>query len=255
MCAAFIAVASYLGYTIVEAPGNQLFGRTVVNGRSDAREVALTFDDGPNPPYTNEILDVLRSEHVHATFFVVGRAAAAYPATVRRIVSDGNAIGNHTWDHAHLVVQTPDAVGSELRRTDDEIYHLTGIHTRLMRPPFGSRDFAVIDKARSLGYTVVMWSVPLPNDWEQPGDATIAKRVLDNVRDGGIIVLHDGNRGLICGLGEARRDVCDRRQDVAATREIVERLKAENYRFVTIPQLLADEKRSPVRHTAARSTR
>ena len=255
MCAAFVAVASYLGYTIVEAPGNQLFGRTLVNGRSDAREVALTFDDGPNPPYTNEILDVLRSEHVHATFFVVGRAAAAYPATVRRIVADGNAIGNHTWDHAHLVMETPDQVGSELRRTDDEIYHLTGIHTRLMRPPFGARDFAVIDKARSLGYTVVMWSVPLPNDWEQPGDATIAQRVLDNVRDGGIIVLHDGNRGLICGLGEAKRDACDRKQDVAATRKIVERLKAENYRFVTIPQLLADEKRAPATHTVARSTR
>lgn len=255
MCAAIVAIASYLGYTIVEAPGNQLFGKTVVNGRSDAREVALTFDDGPNPPYTNAILDVLRDEHVHATFFVVGRAAAAYPATVRRIVNDGHAIGNHTWDHAHLVVQTPDAVGTELRRTDDTIYRITGIHSRLMRPPFGSRDFAVIDKAKSLGYTVVMWSVPLPNDWEQPGDATIAQRVLDNVRDGGIIVLHDGNRGIVCGGTAAKREVCDRKQDVAATRKIVERLKAENFRFVTIPQLLADEQRGPVKRTVARSTR
>jgi peptidoglycan/xylan/chitin deacetylase (PgdA/CDA1 family) len=254
LCAALVAIASYLGYTIVEAPGNQLFGKTVVNGRSDAREVALTFDDGPNPPYTDAILDVLRAERVHATFFVVGRAAAAYPATVRRIVLEGHAIGNHTWDHAHLVVQTPEAVGSELRRTDDEIYRITGIHSRLMRPPFGSRDFAVIDEAKSLGYTVVMWSVPLPNDWEQPGDATIAQRVLDNVRDGGIIVLHDGNRGIVCD-GRPRANVCDREQDVAATREIVERLKAENYRFVTIPQLLADEQGGPVKRTVARSTR
>ena len=215
-----LAVASYLGYTIVEAPGNQLFGKTVVNGRSDAREVALTFDDGPNPPYTDAILDVLRAEHVHATFFVVGRAATAYPATIRRMVRDGDVIGNHTWDHAHLVVETPDAVGTELKRTDDAIYRIAGVHTRLMRPPYGSRDFAVIDKAKSLGYQVVMWSVPLPNDWEQPGDATIARRVLENVRDGGIIVLHDGNRGIICTAATGR-STCDRKQDVAATRTII----------------------------------
>jgi peptidoglycan/xylan/chitin deacetylase (PgdA/CDA1 family) len=132
------------------------------------------------------------------------------------------------------------------------IFHITGMRTWLMRPPFGARDFAVLDEAKALGYTAVMWSVPLPNDWEQPGDATIARRVIDNVHDGAIIVLHDGNRGIVC---DARRGgaLCDRAQDVAATREIVDRLKAEGYRFVTVPQLLADA--VDTTRTVARSTR
>jgi peptidoglycan/xylan/chitin deacetylase (PgdA/CDA1 family) len=250
-----VALASYFGYLAIEAPGNQLFGKTVVAGPTDTREVALTFDDGPNPPYTERILDVLDREHVHATFFVVGRAVKAYPTTVRRMVREGHAIGNHTWDHSHLLVQSPDAVGSELRRTDDAIFAVAGVHTRLMRPPFGARDFAVLDEARAMGYTVVMWSVPLPNDWEQPGDATIAQRVIDNVRDGEIIVLHDGNRGIVCDPVRTPKDVCDRGQDVAATRTIVETLKAKGYVFVTIPQLLADASRERAMHNVARSSR
>jgi peptidoglycan/xylan/chitin deacetylase (PgdA/CDA1 family) len=253
---ALLALGSYFAYTIVEDPGNQLFGRTLVAGPSNAREVALTFDDGPNPPYTNRILDVLRAEHVHATFFIVGRAADAYPDVVRRMVREGHALGNHTWDHSHLLVQSRAAMRNELRRTDDTIYRVAGERPRLMRPPFGARDFAVLEEAKKLGYTVVMWSVPLPKDWEQPGDAAIAKRVIDNVRDGGIVVLHDGNRGIVCGKRAATAAaLCDRGQDVAATRTIIEQLRAQGYHFVTIPQLLADVRRQTVKHTVARSSR
>ncbi len=251
--AVLAALLAYAGYKVVEDPGNQLFGKTVVAGPSDAREVALTFDDGPNPPYTDRILDVLRSEHVHATFFVVGRAVNAYPATLRRIAREGHAIGNHTWDHSHLLVQSRTTMRSELRRTDAAIFRASGVHSRLMRPPFGARDFAVIDEARAEGYTVVMWSVPLPNDWDRPGDAAIASRVLAHVGDGSIIVLHDGNRGIVCG-GTTAPAVCDRGQDVAATRRIVEALRARGYRFVTIPQLLADAAHEKVTHTVAHST-
>lgn len=226
---------------MLEAPGNQLFGRTFVSGASGLREVALTYDDGPNPPYTDRILDVLRDEHVPATFFVVGRAAAAYPATVRRIVAEGHALGNHTWDHPHLIVQSRAAMRTELERTDATIARITGRRTSLMRPPFGARDFAVLAVARSLGYRVVMWSVPLPRDWEQPGDTTIARRVTDLVSGGSIIVLHDGNRGRLCGRDRhTAPHECDRSQDVAATRDIVETLRGRGYRFVTIPQLIAD---------------
>ena len=99
-----LAVPVYAGYKWLEDPRSQLFGKTLVSGSPQVRVVALTFDDGPNPPYTDRILDVLEAEHIHATFFVVGRAVAAYPAVAARIVRDGNAIGNHTWDHAHLLV-------------------------------------------------------------------------------------------------------------------------------------------------------
>jgi peptidoglycan/xylan/chitin deacetylase (PgdA/CDA1 family) len=233
-----LALGAYASYEFLEAPGNQIFGRTLVSGPSTLPEVALTFDDGPNAPYTDRILDVLERERVHATFFVVGRAAVAYPATLRRMTRDGDAVGNHTWDHAHLVVQSRAAVRDELQRTDAAVFRLTGRHTTLMRPPFGARDFAVIDEAKKLGYTVVMWSVPLPDDWEQPGVGTIAHRVLDHVADGSIIVLHDGNRGIVCARGIAA-STCDRSQDVAATKLIVDALRARGYRFVTIPELLA----------------
>jgi peptidoglycan/xylan/chitin deacetylase (PgdA/CDA1 family) len=257
LLAVLVAVAVYVGYKLAEDPGNQLWGQTVVAGPADEREVALTFDDGPNPPYTDRILDVLRAEHVRATFFLVGRAVATNPATVRRIVREGHAIGNHTWDHPHMLVLSRPAMRVELRRTDDAIFRAAGVRTRLMRPPFGARDFAVIDEARAEGYQVVMWSVPLPKDWEMPGDATIASRVVDHVSDGSIIVLHDGNRGLRCGPRPpaAAPLECDRSQDVAATRRIVETLRSRGYRFVTIPQLLADTARDAAKHTIARSTR
>jgi peptidoglycan/xylan/chitin deacetylase (PgdA/CDA1 family) len=252
--AVLLGIGSYFGYEAVEAPANQLFGQTLVAGSPTEREVALTFDDGPNPPYTDRILDVLKAERAPATFFVVGRAAAAYPNTLRRIVREGHAIGNHTWDHKHMIVESTATMRSELLRTDAVIARITGVHTTLMRPPFGARDFAVIGEAHKLGYRVVMWSVPLPKDWEQPGDATISRRVDDAATDGGIIVLHDGNEGILCARDHRPAHDCDREQDVAATREIVETLRARGFRFVTIPQLIADAAATSanVKRTASR---
>ena len=165
-------------YEVAESPGSQLFGKTLVSGPKNERVVALTYDDGPNPPYTDEILDVLRGERVHATFFVVGQAVQAYPQVVRREYRGGNAIGNHTWSHGHLVLYDTARLRETLQRTDDAIYAATGTHSRIMRPPYGGRDWLVLDEVRRLGYTPVMWSVPLANDWEYPPAPIIAARVL-----------------------------------------------------------------------------
>ncbi len=181
---ALLALAAFEGYKLIESPGNQLFGKTLVSGPKNERVVALTYDDGPNPPYTNQILDVLRAEHVRATFFVVGRAVHAYPKVARREVDDGNAIGNHTWNHGHLLLYDGTGLRKTLERTDAEIYAATGVHTRIMRPPFGARDWLVLGEVRKLGYTPVMWSVPLANDWEYPPARVIASRVLRYVGDG-----------------------------------------------------------------------
>lgn len=239
--AATLAIAAALGfiaYEAVESPGNQAFGATLVHGPFADRVVALTFDDGPNPPYTTAILRVLRDEHVHATFFVVGRAAAAFPGVLREERDDGDVIGNHSWDHAHLIAMTPLTLAQSLERTDAAVYAATGEHTHLMRPPFGARDWLVLSEARRLGYTPVMWSVPLARDWEYPPAPVIAARILHHVSNGSIVVLHDGNRGQLCAAEHLDAHVCDRSADIAATREIIETLKARGYRFVTIPQLL-----------------
>lgn len=234
-----IALLVFAAYEICENPGNQLFGKTLVSGPANRRVVALTFDDGPNPPYTTAILSVLESEHVHATFFVVGRAVAAYPAIVRREVRDGDAVGNHTWSHGHMILMDAGHVRDSLARTDAAIYRAAGVHTRIMRPPFGARDWLVLDQVRRLGYTPVMWSVPLAEDWEDPPPQTIAKRILANVHDGSILVLHDGNRGIVCAGAHVPPKTCDRRSDIEATRLIIDALRREGYQFVTVPELLA----------------
>jgi peptidoglycan/xylan/chitin deacetylase (PgdA/CDA1 family) len=233
--AAFVAFAAY---EAAESPGSQIFGKTLVSGPRDERLVALTYDDGPNPPYSSAIVDVLREEHVHATFFVVGQAVQAYPDVVRREIRDGNAIGNHTWAHEHLVLDDSASLRETLERTDRAIFAATGTHTRIMRPPYGGRDWLVLREVRKLGYTPVMWSVPLAKDWEYPPANVIAQRVLRYVTDGSIIVLHDGNRGIVCSRAHQLPHVCDRSADVEATRLIVQSLKREGYRFVTIPELL-----------------
>ena len=247
--AAVLAAVAFLAYEHFEQPANQMFGRTVTRGPSNQRVIALTYDDGPNPPYTNRILDVLEREGVHATFFLVGRAVQAYPEVVRREVRDGDAIGNHSWDHSHLIVYLPSAVAASLKRTDAAIAAAAGIHTRLFRPPFGARDWIVMRTARHLGYTVVMWSEALPLDWEYPSPAQIAQRVLRVAGDGSIIVLHDGNRGQLCAQRRLNPHICDRSADIAATRLVIDDLKKNGYRFVTIPELISG--RSTHKHAPA----
>lgn len=235
-------VVAFLGFELfemAESPASQLFGTTLVRGPRDERVVALTFDDGPNPPYTQEILGVLRRENVRATFFVVGRAAQAYPNVLKLETQEGDAVGNHTWSHGHLLLYDRRRLRRTLERTDAAIFAATGERSRIMRPPFGMRDWLVLREVRKLGYTPVMWSVPLAKDWEYPPAPVIAARVLRYVGDGSIIDLHDGNRGLLCERERLPHHVCDRSADVEATRLIVEALKRRGYRFVTIPELLA----------------
>lgn len=246
-CVAVLGFLAFIGYEVVENPTNQLFGKTLVSGPKNERVIALTYDDGPNPPYTNEILSVLQAEGVHATFFVVGRAVQAYPSVVRREAEAGNAIGNHTWSHGHLVLYDAHALRQTLQHTDAVIFAATGVHTRIMRPPFGARDWLVLQEVRKLGYTPVMWSVPLPNDWQNPPPHVIAARVLRYAGDGAIITLHDGNRGIICARAHVAAHLCDRSADVEATRLIVNALKKEGYRFVTIPELLHMQPHAPMR--------
>jgi peptidoglycan-N-acetylglucosamine deacetylase len=230
VCLALVILAVLLAalWYFVENPTSQMFGHTVTRVPLQQKIVALTFDDGPNPPYTNEIVRYLHSQHVVATFFVVGRAVQAHPDVVREEVAAGDALGNHTWDHAHLVLERPAHIEREISQAEEAIQKATGIRTYLFRPPFGARDYAVLNVAKRMGFTVIMWSVPLPRDWQNPPPAVIRDRVLRYVKDGSIIVLHDGNRGR-SGNREA---------SVQATKLIVQALRAQGYRFVTVPELL-----------------
>jgi peptidoglycan/xylan/chitin deacetylase (PgdA/CDA1 family) len=151
-----------------------------------------------------------------------------------------------------LVLYDTSRLRDTLQRTDDAIFAATGQRSRIMRPPYGGRDWLVLGEVRRLGYTPVMWSVPLANDWEYPPPSVIAERVLRYAGDGAIIDLHDGNQGLLCNRAtHLAPHVCDRGADVEATRLIVEALKREGYRFVTIPELLRLDR--PFTRTLSRS--
>lgn len=177
-------------------PGSQIFGRTLIAPRKP-RELAITFDDGPNPRWTPKLLDVLGKCGVKATFFLVGSYAQSEPALVRRIAEEGHLIGNHSWSHPNLAFTRTAQVHEELERTRDTIEQITGRQVRYFRPPFGARRPAVLHAARDRGMTPVMWNA-MTDDWKEPSADLIAQRLIhkiDRVTSRGFaanIVLHDG---------------------------------------------------------------
>ena len=158
------------------------------------RAVALTFDDGPSPQYTPRFLATLTRLHVHATFFVIGYLAAAYPQLVRRELRLGMTVGNHSYNHPEVPPfdQLPPPLMRDEIALGGQVLSRLGARPRLFRPPGGSSSPALVRAAAALGQRVVLWSVD-PTDWS-PGSTArqIARRVLSAVRPGSIVILHDG---------------------------------------------------------------
>jgi peptidoglycan-N-acetylglucosamine deacetylase len=186
--------------------------------------VALTFDDGPNPDATPAILDALASRDVRATFFVLGRHAEQWPEVVRRTADEGHQLGNHGYFHRKLHLKSPGYVRRDLELGTNAIESASGVRPRLFRAPHGFRSPWVTSIARSLGQRTVGWSLGV---WDsaRPGTDVIADRVVHGVREGSILLLHDGD-------GYDPRG--DRKQTAQAVPLIVDRLRDEGYRFVTI---------------------
>jgi peptidoglycan/xylan/chitin deacetylase (PgdA/CDA1 family) len=152
--------------------------------------VSLTFDDGPNPVYTPQILDILKEKGVKASFFVVGENVNKYPEIARRIVSEGHDIGNHTYSHRELVPSTKKLVLNQLEKTDFAIRKAIGVKTRLFRPPRGIYSNAVRELVVTKGYRIILWTVSSA-DWSGVSPKTIFRRIRWYTRNGGIILFHD----------------------------------------------------------------
>lgn len=224
----FAATGFFALYEAIEAPSTQLFGRTLVHGAGHT--VALTFDDGPNARTTPLILDVLERDHIHATFFVVGRAVGNQRNLLHRMLRDGDEIGNHTETHAHLnFLLSGRAIGREIDTAQAAILRATGRPARYLRPPFGALDYAAIDAARRRGLGVVMWTAMLGDEPATTSREHLARALLSQVHDGAIIVMHDGDQGRAGSGG--------RTYESAAVGLVIARLKAQGYRFVTISQM------------------
>ncbi len=181
-----------------------------------SKYVYLTFDDGPNPPYTNQVLAALARYGAKATFFEIGENVAKSPATTRRVRQAGHSVQNHTWSHPDLRGLSLSAFNSQVLRADRVIRAQTGVTPTCLRPPYGSVNATVRSRAAALHKKIELWTVD-PRDWSRPGTSVIVRRVLDNVRSGSVVLMHDGGG--------------DRDQTVAALPTILRTLKARGYTF------------------------
>ena len=185
----------------------------------DVKKVALTFDDGPHPQYTEQLLDGLREREVVATFFVTGEHASLHPDIILRMHEEGHLIGNHTYSHIQLCEDNRDTFKEELVVTSDVIEKIIGEEVCYVRPPYGVWDKKL---ETELDMIPVLWTVD-PLDWCSEDAETIVKKVYAGVEDNAIILLHDYYD-----------------TSVTAALEIVDKLKAQGYVFVTVDEILFD---------------
>jgi len=187
--------------------------------------VALTFDDGPYPEYTEKLLDILENENVQATFFVIGRHVEKYPILTKLITEKKHELGGHTYTHKNITHLENFDLFSELENTRKVIQKATGINTYLFRPPGGKFNQKTINFISGLGYKTILWDI-LPKDHEPSKTSKeISKFIIENTKPNDIILLHLG-----------------RKPTLEALPEIIWQLRLKGYRFVTISELLAKQK-------------
>jgi peptidoglycan-N-acetylglucosamine deacetylase len=211
------------------APTGQWYGRTFTGLAPGTKQLAFTYDDGPNDAHTLRLLEVLEKHSARATFFLIGRYVQQRPDIVREIVKAGHVVGNHTFTHPLLPLLSESKIREELSSCRDAIQDAVGEHANLFRPPFGGRRPAVLRIARELGLEPVMWNVT-GYDWNAPPAAVIESKVSKQIRGGDVVLLHDGGH----------KDMgADRSQTVAATDHLLTRYQAQEYKFVTIQEMMA----------------
>lgn len=217
-----------LVYSLV--PCFSIHEKILCQGPADHPWIALTFDDGPNEPYTSAILDILKDEQITATFFIVGKYAAEYPETVQRIAREGHAIGNHTMTHEPLVFKGKAAIENDIDQWEETINAVSPkpLELKLFRSPHGWKSPFLSVVLRQKGYRLIGWTHGVW-DSDQPGKDVLLERLRRAGENGAIILLHDGD-------GDRAR--ADRSQTVHALKEIIPYYRSRGFRFVTIPEIL-----------------
>lgn len=192
--------------------------------QTDQMVLAMTFDDGPHPSLTPNLLDILKARNIKATFFVIGKNARTYPHIIRRILAEGHEIGNHTYTHCSLTSRSDDQIRKELQQSEDALA-LAGCRPHFVRPPYGAVNSRIKNMMYSdFGYSTIMWSVD-PQDWRRPGVSVVTSRLVNGAHKGAILLAHDIHPPTI--------------QAMPAT---FDQLLAKGYQFVTVSQLMNLEK-------------
>ncbi|MGZ7441579.1 polysaccharide deacetylase family protein [Paenibacillus sp. TH7-28] len=190
------------------------------------KQVALTFDDGPDPRFTPRVLDVLQKQGVKATFFVVGNRAKKFPALVKRIHHEGHLIGNHSFGHPNFGKRSLKQFQAEILRTDKIIQQTVGYRPKLIRPPYGEIREPQIQWVKKNGYTIVNWNVD-SLDWKGLDKSKVEANVLGAAGPGSIVLFHAGG-----GVGSNLNGT------VQALPEIIQTMRAKGYQFVDLAELL-----------------
>ncbi|MGA7677404.1 MAG: polysaccharide deacetylase family protein [Dehalococcoidia bacterium] len=215
------------GYVVPTSP---VFGKVYYKGNCPEKVVALTFDDGPNEPYTSEILDILDSYKVKATFFVIGKNVELYPETAKRMIAEGHVLGNHSYSHNanHALTEYG---AKDLAIAEEAIFNTVGVRPHLYRPPHGKKSPWELEEVKKQGLIEVTWSVST-GELNVTSPVSVAQKIVSETRPDEIILLHDG-------YGTSHNcSKSDKSLTVEALPLIIEKLQAEGYRFVTVPELL-----------------
>ncbi len=202
------------------AQNNDIFFK---NGPRDEKLIALTFDDGPHPKETYEVLKVLDKYDVKATFFVVGKHANWYSEPLIKASKEGHEIGNHTFSHPDISNLSNDDIKKEIKECEDVLLKLTNKKPTLFRPPYGSYSEDKLSQiAKECGYKIILWTSIDAKDWKNPPSEQISNTIINKIQNGDIILLHDyGTKNTVEAL------------DV-----IIRTLKDEGYKFVTVSELI-----------------
>jgi peptidoglycan/xylan/chitin deacetylase (PgdA/CDA1 family) len=195
-------------------------------GPKNVKEVALTFDDGPDSQYTPQILEILSKNSVPATFFIIGNRAQIFPDVVKRMVREGHIIGNHSMTHPNIVKLNAQETAKEIKDAETVLASLAGYKPLLFRSPYGSLDPEKVKDIEKLGVKIIAWNVD-SLDWKSLTAEQVKSNILENVKAGSIILQH-------CA-GSTEENLTG---TVGALNDVIVTLKKEGYKFVTVPEIL-----------------